>query len=281
MFALRRMRFTTESTLIPDIPIKNELRIGSGESGIDVCLKIKTADLRIAPTHAVLLVTEQGTIAVRPSDTELGTFVNDERIEPNTLKSLHEDDILTLGGPSLGHNGIVNPVVFRVVRHTPPLASHDAPCATQSCSMRTDSTCSVCLDVFLDPVTFECEHTFCGDCADTWLHTSLDSRACPECRHPIAVRPCRVRALDTIIQKTFEPSMTGEERAARARRRDVLWNRNRIRKQKQSQTLLRRANVSSSTLTLLEMLNECIRNAREAAVEATRPTNAEVGAAMS
>ncbi|XP_060940605.1 E3 ubiquitin-protein ligase TRIM39-like [Limanda limanda] len=48
--------------------------------------------------------------------------------------------------------------------------------------------CSICLDVFTDPVTIVCGHNFCSSC----LHTYWDSRdtcQCPMCKREFSTRP--------------------------------------------------------------------------------------------
>lgn len=43
-------------------------------------------------------------------------------------------------------------------------------------------TCSICLQLYQDPVTLPCGHNFCGDCIrDCWGRCE---KACPECREP-------------------------------------------------------------------------------------------------
>ncbi|XP_060927547.1 zinc finger protein RFP-like [Limanda limanda] len=48
--------------------------------------------------------------------------------------------------------------------------------------------CSICLDVFTDPVTMSCGHNFCSSC----IHTYWDSRdtcQCPLCKRKFSTRP--------------------------------------------------------------------------------------------
>nr|XP_048708808.1 RING finger protein 112-like [Caretta caretta] len=46
-----------------------------------------------------------------------------------------------------------------------------------------DVTCSICWDVFSDPVSIECGHNFCRGCLSThWSEVSAQGHRCPECR---------------------------------------------------------------------------------------------------
>ncbi|CAM4580895.1 unnamed protein product, partial [Caretta caretta] len=49
--------------------------------------------------------------------------------------------------------------------------------------LREDVTCSICLNVFSDPVSIECGHNFCRGClAAHWSQVSAQGHRCPECR---------------------------------------------------------------------------------------------------
>ncbi|XP_075701159.1 nuclear factor 7, brain-like [Rhinoderma darwinii] len=54
-----------------------------------------------------------------------------------------------------------------------------------------DMSCSVCLDLYTDPVTLRCGHNFCRDCIDRVLDTQNRSGdyACPDCRARFMGRP--------------------------------------------------------------------------------------------
>jgi len=57
-------------------------------------------------------------------------------------------------------------------------------------------TCSTCLDIFTEPVTIKCGHTFCKRCISAWI---TKSKNCPECRKEIDPDlPIRNSALDYI-----------------------------------------------------------------------------------
>ncbi|XP_077675878.1 RING finger protein 112-like [Eretmochelys imbricata] len=49
--------------------------------------------------------------------------------------------------------------------------------------LREDVTCSICLNVFSDPISIECGHNFCRGClAAHWSQVSAQGHRCPECR---------------------------------------------------------------------------------------------------
>ena len=47
-----------------------------------------------------------------------------------------------------------------------------------SASYRAELTCSVCQDIFTDPVSLTCGHSFCREC----VTGSPEQRACPCCQ---------------------------------------------------------------------------------------------------
>ncbi|XP_043942119.1 zinc-binding protein A33-like [Protopterus annectens] len=61
--------------------------------------------------------------------------------------------------------------------------------------------CSVCLELFSDPVILECGHNFCRACIDT-VWDNAQSLSCPECRDPFAVRKYTVnRILAALVER--------------------------------------------------------------------------------
>ena len=48
-----------------------------------------------------------------------------------------------------------------------------------------DFTCGVCLELFLEPVTATCSHSFCKFCLNEWLKRNLNKKECPLCRTSI------------------------------------------------------------------------------------------------
>ncbi|KAG9465159.1 hypothetical protein GDO78_018797 [Eleutherodactylus coqui] len=60
-----------------------------------------------------------------------------------------------------------------------------------SADLREELNCSICLNVFTDPVMLRCGHNFCMDCIKGVLDSQERSGtySCPECREPFLERP--------------------------------------------------------------------------------------------
>ncbi|XP_069619269.1 E3 ubiquitin/ISG15 ligase TRIM25-like [Ranitomeya imitator] len=73
-----------------------------------------------------------------------------------------------------------------------------------SAVLRDELDCSICLDIFRDPVTLRCGHNFCRVCIDRVLDTQDDSGvySCPDCREDFQERPALMRniALRNIME---------------------------------------------------------------------------------
>uniref|UniRef100_A0A8C5PFF8 RING-type domain-containing protein n=1 Tax=Leptobrachium leishanense TaxID=445787 RepID=A0A8C5PFF8_9ANUR len=65
-----------------------------------------------------------------------------------------------------------------------------------SADLRDELTCSICLNIYTDPVTLPCGHSFCRTCIGHVLDTQKGSGAytCPECRAESQERPALVNA---------------------------------------------------------------------------------------
>ncbi|XP_072000833.1 uncharacterized protein [Engystomops pustulosus] len=63
--------------------------------------------------------------------------------------------------------------------------------AMASAALGQELTCSICLDLYTDPVTLRCGHNFCRVCIDRVLTTQDGSGgySCPECRAEFQERP--------------------------------------------------------------------------------------------
>ncbi|XP_075061820.1 E3 ubiquitin/ISG15 ligase TRIM25-like [Mixophyes fleayi] len=64
-----------------------------------------------------------------------------------------------------------------------------------SADLRQELNCSICLDIYTDPVTLRCGHNFCQDCINHALDEQKGSRVytCPECRAKFKKRPALQR----------------------------------------------------------------------------------------
>ncbi|XP_073524559.1 E3 ubiquitin/ISG15 ligase TRIM25-like [Phyllobates terribilis] len=62
-----------------------------------------------------------------------------------------------------------------------------------STDLRDELSCSICLSIYMDPVTLRCGHNFCQDCISRLLDSQRDSNSriytCPDCRKEYNQRP--------------------------------------------------------------------------------------------
>uniref|UniRef100_A0A8C5N2K1 Uncharacterized protein n=1 Tax=Leptobrachium leishanense TaxID=445787 RepID=A0A8C5N2K1_9ANUR len=59
-----------------------------------------------------------------------------------------------------------------------------------SVDLRAEVTCSICTDIYTDPVTLPCGHSFCRLCiTKTWDNQEERESSCPECRRRFRVKP--------------------------------------------------------------------------------------------
>ncbi|XP_073480911.1 E3 ubiquitin/ISG15 ligase TRIM25-like [Aquarana catesbeiana] len=82
---------------------------------------------------------------------------------------------------------------------------------------RKELDCSICLNIYTNPVTLRCGHNFCRDCIEHVLDTQEGSGiyCCPECRGEFQERPELVRntTLRNIVEsvRSTEPEKTEEK----------------------------------------------------------------------
>ncbi|XP_072896708.1 E3 ubiquitin-protein ligase TRIM11-like isoform X2 [Hemitrygon akajei] len=86
--------------------------------------------------------------------------------------------------------------VDRAVQHPlfPPVYFRRTPvnmaAAPQQEPLEEELTCTVCLEVFTDPVILSCRHSFCRACVEeVWKEPDSGIYACPQCRTGSTVRP--------------------------------------------------------------------------------------------
>uniref|UniRef100_A0A8C5MZK0 E3 ubiquitin/ISG15 ligase TRIM25-like n=1 Tax=Leptobrachium leishanense TaxID=445787 RepID=A0A8C5MZK0_9ANUR len=85
-----------------------------------------------------------------------------------------------------------------------------------SADLRDELTCSICLNIYTDPVTLPCGHSFCRTCIGDVLDTQEGSGAykCPECRAESQERPAleKNRKLRNIAD-SFRSTLPEQEEA--------------------------------------------------------------------
>ncbi|XP_073480054.1 uncharacterized protein [Aquarana catesbeiana] len=81
--------------------------------------------------------------------------------------------------------------------------------------LRAELECSVCLNIYTDPVTLKCGHNFCRVCIDRVLDTQGESGgySCPECREKFPDRPALHRniTLRNIVETFLSAQPDREE----------------------------------------------------------------------
>ncbi|XP_067850902.1 E3 ubiquitin/ISG15 ligase TRIM25-like [Heptranchias perlo] len=76
--------------------------------------------------------------------------------------------------------------------------------ASQQDSLEEELTCSICLQIYIDPVILTCNHSFCRACVEKlWKEPVSGSYSCPQCRASFKVRPRLEKnfQLANIVQK--------------------------------------------------------------------------------
>ncbi|XP_062300815.1 E3 ubiquitin-protein ligase TRIM39-like [Scomber scombrus] len=74
-----------------------------------------------------------------------------------------------------------------------------SPRALPSDPIEKNLTCSICMDVFVDPVTTDCGHSFCNKCLN--IHFSYNDKMCPLCKKYLNKAPGVNIVLRNIVQQ--------------------------------------------------------------------------------
>ncbi|KAM5124946.1 LOW QUALITY PROTEIN: uncharacterized protein ACMZJ9_022588 [Mantella aurantiaca] len=84
-----------------------------------------------------------------------------------------------------------------------------------SADLRAELECSICLNIYTDPVTLKCGHNFCRVCIDRVLDTrGSGGYSCPECRQKFQNRPTLQRNITLCnIAETFHSAPPGQEQS--------------------------------------------------------------------
>ncbi|XP_073468097.1 E3 ubiquitin/ISG15 ligase TRIM25-like isoform X1 [Aquarana catesbeiana] len=85
-----------------------------------------------------------------------------------------------------------------------------------SVDLRKELECSICLNIYTDPITLKCGHNFCRNCIDRVLDIQERSEgySCPECREEFQERPSLRRniTLRNIVE-TFLSAQPAQEKS--------------------------------------------------------------------
>ncbi|CAH2226115.1 E3 ubiquitin ISG15 ligase TRIM25-like [Pelobates cultripes] len=90
-----------------------------------------------------------------------------------------------------------------------------------SADLRDELTCSICLNIYTDPATLTCGHSYCRVCITrTWDNQEERENSCPECRRRFRVRPELERNLRMCnIAESFLSTYPEQEEVG------ISWNR--------------------------------------------------------
>ncbi|XP_059213210.1 E3 ubiquitin-protein ligase TRIM35-like [Centropristis striata] len=69
--------------------------------------------------------------------------------------------------------------------------------------LEDDLCCSVCRDIFKDPVILSCSHSFCKDCLQSWWKEK-QTKECPVCKRRSKGRPPRNLALKNLCESFLQ-----------------------------------------------------------------------------
>ncbi|KAK1155234.1 nuclear factor 7, brain-like [Acipenser oxyrinchus oxyrinchus] len=76
-----------------------------------------------------------------------------------------------------------------------------------SSDLMDELQCPICLDLFTDPVTLDCDHTLCRSCIEGYLVNQ--GKICPQCRAPITGRDFKTsRVLKNLADKARQQKLT-------------------------------------------------------------------------
>eukprot|EP00062_Callorhinchus_milii_P027851 gi/632991655/ref/XP_007884727.1/ PREDICTED: zinc-binding protein A33-like [Callorhinchus milii] len=84
-------------------------------------------------------------------------------------------------------------------------------------SLNEELICSLCLEIFTDPVILECSHSFCRSCI-TRCWEKLGESSCPVCKETFLERNLRTnRALGSLSEKAREMNLDPKDTAIKRR----------------------------------------------------------------
>ncbi|CAG7821258.1 unnamed protein product, partial [Allacma fusca] len=74
--------------------------------------------------------------------------------------------------------------------------------------VKDDITCKICFSIFLDPVTFPCNHSLCRPCFDS--HIKETSLKCPFCNTRVSIWTRQAIRNDTVTNLVFKERIERE-----------------------------------------------------------------------
>ena len=94
-------------------------------------------------------------------------------------------------------------------------------------SCKDELKCSICIELFITPVTLNCGHIFCQFCISQFeleVKTNKDFN-CPNCKIPITsqIRCRQIENLITAIYSDVDESLSKEREALIEERKKTIW----------------------------------------------------------
>ncbi|SPQ98559.1 E3 ubiquitin-protein ligase CHFR [Plasmodiophora brassicae] len=219
--------------------------LGRSEARTDVVVGDST---KISRTHAVITLTERHEWVIGDLSSTNGLYVNGVLRKRHILKP--NDVISFVERCRFGFVFEESPAECPPDNATSDRvgtkrkrSSNDEPDADDvRVSKRQDImyelTCSICLEPYLDPLTFQCSHSFCQSCIELWLRQNCE---CPVCRTPVTRDPVPSLSLKNQVERCLSPR---DLTAYMTRKADV---------EKESLRMKRREVKVTSTLAVLHV----------------------------
>ncbi|XP_064182548.1 tripartite motif containing 105 [Anguilla rostrata] len=90
-------------------------------------------------------------------------------------------------------------------------------------SLKEDLTCSICYELFSDPVMLACMHHFCRACISTYWRGIRGTVSCPQCRHEFPDRQLQTNFLVSgMVEKVRASSGEGYQKNLQNQLKDSL-----------------------------------------------------------
>ncbi|RWR99684.1 E3 ubiquitin-protein ligase RNF8-like protein, partial [Dinothrombium tinctorium] len=112
------------------------------------------------------------------------------------------------------------------------LANEGASCSGQKVKRKyedifeSELTCSICHELFIQPVNLNCSHTFCVYCIELWKKNKNSHRECPVCRKPMT-STTRQLVIENLIDKIINEM----DEEAKLKRSQVVEERKKLLEQ--------------------------------------------------
>lgn len=129
--------------------------------------------------------------------------------------------------------------------------------------------CPICQEIYNNPHSLECGHTFCGHCIFQWFaNKSPPEKKCPTCRNRVQLpnTACMIpnRPLDQLMSIQLEPHFPEKDREERKRKREEC-----IEKFKEERSKTSQGSVEDEAAQLL-MVYRMVQQRSQAVLQRSR-----------